>query len=295
MNEDRSSNGSEALVNQLSWLEKLGQFFGQTQRNREHLITELQDAHERGMFDADALAMAQGALEMGELQVRDVMIPRSQMITLNKDHTALSALPEIIKSGHSRFPVVGGDKDEVVGVLLAKDLLRCFTDNVEAEQTPDHCLETYIRPAAIIPESKRLNVLLRDFRGSRNHMAIVVDEYGGVSGLVTIEDVLEEIVGDIGDETDSEEMVEDIQRLTESHFRVQALTEIDDFNNELGSQLSDDDYDTVGGIVVAEFGRVPDQGESIELQGLRFEVGKADDRRIHELDVHVLGIKSKPS
>ncbi len=284
MNEDRSSNGSGPKPGddsgKKSFWDKVTQAFNGHPRNRADLINQLQHAHQQGMVDADALAMAEGALAMGELQVRDVMIPRSQMVTLNKDCLVRDALPDIIESGHSRFPVVGEDKDEIVGVLLAKDLLRSFSAD-EADKT----LADYVRPAGIIPESKRLNVLLRDFRVSRNHMAIVVDEYGGVSGLITIEDVLEEIVGEIDDETDSEEAVVDILKIGKDEYRVQALTAIEDFNEELGGRISDEEYDTIGGIVVAEFGRVPEQGESIELHGFEFAITKADQRRIHELVV----------
>ncbi len=288
MNEDRSSNGSgpKSGNGNGSWIDRISQVFSGKPRNREDLINQLKDAHEQGVVDADAYAMAEGALEMGELHVRDVMIPRSQMVTLSKDCSVREALPDIIESGHSRFPVVGEDKDEVVGILLAKDLLSTFLDD-----DVDKLLSDFVRPAGIIPESKRLNVLLRDFRVSRNHMAVVVDEYGGVSGLITIEDVLEEIVGDIDDETDSEEEIPDILKTGEHEYRVQALTAIEDFNDELDVAISDEEYDTIGGIVVAEFGRVPVQGESVQLQGFEFSVTKADERRIHELKVQLnLGI-----
>ena len=292
MNEDQSSNGSGSLSpveerrdrhkrhGMWAWLQHL---FAGEPRNRDELVDQLKEAHERGVLDADALAMAEGALAMNELQVRDVMIPRSQMVTLNKHCHVQDALAEIIESGHSRFPVVGEDKDEVCGVLLAKDLLQCFMNKDE-----QHTLEHFSRPASIIPESKRLNVLLRDFRISRNHMAIVVDEYGGVSGLITIEDVLEEIVGDIDDETDSEEQVPDILPLDDGSYRVQALTEIQDFNDELSANFSDVEYDTIGGLVVAAFGRLPEQGESIELEQMNFVIQQADERRIHEMVVSYL-------
>ncbi len=286
MNEDRSSNGSGPNPTNSnghrSWLDRISQLFSGKPRNRKDLINQIKDAHEQGMVDADAFAMAEGALEMGELHVRDVMIPRSQIVTLSKDCSVRDALPDIIESGHSRFPVVGDDKDEVVGILLAKDLLNSFIDDNSNKSLAD-----YVRPAGIIPESKRLNVLLRDFRVSRNHMAIVVDEYGGVSGLITIEDVLEEIVGEIDDETDNEEEIPDILKTTEGIYRVQALTAIEDFNEELDAEMSDEEYDTIGGIIVAQFGRVPVQGESIQLNGFEFSVSKADERRIHELEVQV--------
>ncbi len=289
MNEDRSSNGSGSKPgndnDKRSWIDRISQAFANTPRNREDLINLIKVTHEQGVVDADAYAMVEGALEVGDMQARDVMIPRSQMVTLNQDCTVGDALSDIIESGHSRFPVVGEDKDEVIGVLLAKDLLSCFVDDQRSavNQCPAKTLADYARPVAIIPESKRLNVLLREFRVSRNHMAIVVDEYGGVSGLITIEDVLEEIVGDIDDETDNEEVIADIQKISEDEYRVQALTAIEDFNEELNSTINDENYDTIGGIVVAEFGRVPEQGETIEFSGFEFTISKADERRIHEL------------
>jgi magnesium and cobalt transporter len=238
---------------------------------------------EQGILDDDALAMMEGAIEMSETQVRDAMIPRSQMVVVNNDSRLEEFLPRIIESGHSRFPVVGEDKDEVVGILLAKDLLPHVASGGESFD-----LASTIRPAVVIPESKRLNVLLRDFRVSRNHMAIVIDEYGGVSGLITIEDVLEEIVGEIGDEYDEEEEAL-IQSLGGSRYQVQALTPIEDINEKFGSDLSDDDYDTVGGLLLAEFGRVPEFDEVVTLADrFEFRVTKADHRRIITLEMNVL-------
>ena len=279
MSEEESSNGNGS-DGQRSWLDRLSQAFSNDPQSREDLVAMLRLSHERGLIDTDALAMSEGALEVGDLQVRDVMVPRSHMVVLSQDVQVRAVLPEIIESGHSRFPVVGEDKDEVVGILLAKDLLSCFVG-----EDGDRPLRDFMRPAVIIPESKRLNLLLRDFRVSRNHMAIVVDEYGGVSGLATIEDVLEEIVGDIDDETDAEEVKRDIQKLDNGRYRVQALTPIEDFNAVLGTRFADDDYDTIGGMVVAEFGRVPEQGELVEIGGLRFQVTGADNRRIRELEI----------
>ena len=260
------------------WLEKLGRAFGGEPRSRDDLVELLRDVTEQGLIESDTLAMMEGALEVDALQVRDVMVPRSQMVVI-PEHAGLSEyLPLIIESGHSRFPVVGEDKDEVRGILLAKDLLRL----VAGEDVPE--LAELIRPAVIIPESKRLNVLLREFRVSKNHMAIVVDEYGGVSGLVTIEDVLEEIVGDIDDEHDAE-VVADVQPLEDGRYLVQALTPIDDFNEALGTEFSDDDYDTIGGLVVAEFGRLPEAGESVAIDDWLFTITSADDRRLHAMEV----------
>jgi len=227
--------------------------------------------------------MIEGAIEMSETQVRDAMIPRSQMVVVGNDSRLEEFLPSIIESGHSRFPVVGEDKDEVVGILLAKDLLPHLASGGEPFD-----LASTIRPAVVIPESKRLNVLLRDFRVSRNHMAIVIDEYGGVSGLITIEDVLEEIVGEIDDEYDEEEEAL-IQSLGGNRYQVQALTPIEDINEKFGSELSDDDYDTVGGLLLAEFGRAPEFDEVMTLaERFEFRVTKADHRRIITLEMNVL-------
>ncbi|MGY6555915.1 MAG: HlyC/CorC family transporter [Wenzhouxiangella sp.] len=271
MSDDGSgSNGASSR----SWLEKLGRAFGGEPKSRDDLVELLRDVAEQGLIEADTLAMLEGALEVDELQVRDVMVPRSHMVVISENASIAEILPVIIESGHSRFPVVGEDRDEVRGILLAKDLLKLFSRAGEV------VLTELMRPAVIIPESKRLNVLLREFRVSKNHMAIVVDEYGGVSGLVTIEDVLEEIVGEIDDETDAE-AVRDIERLPNGEYRVQALTAIEDFNDGLGTEFSDDEYDTIGGLVVAEFGRLPEAGEAVMIGDWQFEVESADDRRLH--------------
>ncbi len=268
--DDRSGSGG--------WLEKISRAFGSEPKSREDLVEALGAATEHGLIEADTLAMLKGALAVDELQVRDVMVPRSHMSVLSKSAKLADMLPQIIESGHSRFPVVGDDRDEVEGILLAKDLLHWMTSDEE----PD--LAQLLRPAVIIPESKRLNVLLREFRVSKNHMAIVVDEYGGVSGLITIEDVLEEIVGDIDDEHDVE-AIEDVQKLDDGGFLIQALATIQDINEALETQFSDDDYDTIGGLVVAEFGRVPEVGESVEIDGWSFTVKAADDRRLHAMEM----------
>lgn len=275
MNDDiPDSNGSSSR----GWLERLGRAFGGEPRNREDLVELLRDVAEQGLIETDTLAMLEGALEVDELQVRDVMIPRSHMVVISAGSSLTEILPIIIESGHSRFPVVGEDRDEVNGILLAKDLLKLVADS------DDTGLADLVRPPVIIPESKRLNVLLREFRVSKNHMAIVVDEYGGVSGLVTIEDVLEEIVGDIDDEHDAD-AVADIQRMEEGKYLVQALTPIDDFNDVLDTEFPDDEYDTIGGLVVAEFGRLPEAGESVEIGNWTFVVTSADDRRLHAMEV----------
>jgi magnesium and cobalt transporter len=246
-------------------------------------MTLLQEVCDQGIFDADVLAMMEGALEVSETQVRDAMIPRSQMVVVHNDSQLDEFLPQILESGHSRFPVVGEDKDEVVGILLAKDLLPHLASGGERFE-----LSETLRPAVIIPESKRLNLLLRDFRSSRNHMAIVVDEYGGVSGLITIEDVLEEIVGEIDDEYDEQEEAL-ILPVDGNRYQVQALTPIDDLNEMFGSDLSDDDFGTVGGLLLAEFGCVPEHGDRVVLDGrFEFHVIKADSRRIITLEMNVL-------
>jgi magnesium and cobalt transporter len=279
MSEDQSSNGS----GKKTWVEKIGAAFSQHPRSRDELLDILRAACEQGIIDDDALAMMEGALEVSETQVRDAMIPRSQMVVVSIESPLDEFLPRIVESGHSRFPVIGEDKDEVVGILLAKDLLPHL-----ASGSDEFELLSTIRPPVVIPESKRLNVLLRDFRVSRNHMAIVIDEYGGVSGLITIEDVLEEIVGEIGDEYDEVEEVL-IQPLGERRFLVQALTPIEDLNEKFGSDLSEDDYDTVGGLLLAEFGRVPEFDEVVTLADrFEFRVMKADHRRIITLEMNVL-------
>ena len=279
MSEDQSSNGS----GKMTWVEKIGAAFSNQPRDRDQLLEILNMACEQGILDSDALAMMEGALDVSETQVRDAMIPRSQMVVVNNDADLNEFLPGILESGHSRFPVIGEDKDEVVGILMAKDLLPHLASGGEKFDLTDA-----IRPAVVIPESKRLNVLLRDFRVSRNHMAIVVDEYGGVSGLITIEDVLEEIVGEIDDEYDEEEEALILQ-LGENRYQVQALTPIDDLNDQFGSDLSDDDYGTVGGLLLAEFGRVPEYDDVVTLADkFEFRVVKADSRRIITLEMNVL-------
>jgi magnesium and cobalt transporter len=249
-------------------------------RDVEQLADVLTDARDRGLIEADVLAMLEGVLQVSETQVRDVMVPRSQMVVIQRDETPERILPIVIESGHSRFPVVGEDRDEIAGILLAKDLLRYFAQGGEGQFDIRECL----RPAVLIPESKRLNVLLKEFRVSHNHMAIVVDEYGGVSGLLTIEDVLEEIVGEIGDEYDVDEG-EGIRKDAERTFTVPALTRIEEFNRVFGTRFADEEFDTIGGLVLHELGRLPRRGESIEIGGLELEVQRADRRRIETLRV----------
>ena len=263
-----------------SWLRRLVESLTGEPRDLEQLNEVLEDARDRGLIDADVLAMLEGVLQVSEIQVRDVMVPRSQMVVVHRDDSPEQILPVVIESGHSRFPVVGEDRDEVTGVLLAKDLLRYFALEERSQFDIRECL----RPAVFIPESKRLNVLLKEFRVSHNHMAIVVDEYGGVSGLLTIEDVLEQIVGDIGDEYDVDEG-EGIRKEGERVFTVPALTRIEEFNRAFGTRFPDEEYDTIGGLVLHELGRMPRRGEAIEIGGLELKVLKADRRRIEALRV----------
>jgi magnesium and cobalt transporter len=261
-----------------SWLERLSALLMREPEDREQLIELLHSAYERNLMDADALAMIEGVLQVGEMQVRDIMIPRSQMDVVDINHTPEQFLPQVIEAAHSRFPAVNGEKDDVIGILLAKDLLRLQAGEEES-------IRSTLRPAVFIPESKRLNVLLKEFRASRNHMAIVVDEYGGVAGLVTIEDVLEQIVGDIEDEYDFDETEDNIIRDKTGRFRVKAATEVADFNTVMGTRYSDEDYDTVGGLVISRFGHLPKRGEVIEFDGLKVQVLRADSRRVHTLVV----------
>ncbi|RMD69549.1 MAG: CBS domain-containing protein [Gammaproteobacteria bacterium] len=266
---------------QRSWLERLGHAFtGETEpRSREDLIRLLREAKERHILDADALSMIEGVLQVSEKRVRDAMIPRSQMVVIPQNASLEDILPIIVESAHSRFPVIGESRDEVVGILLAKDLLAyCLEDRRKAFQVRD-----VLRPAVFIPESKRLNVLLKEFRTSRNHMAIVVDEYGGVAGLITIEDVLEQIVGEIADEYDVEEEKDIIP--INGRYRVKALTSIEEFNEYFGTQFSDTEFDTIGGLVLKAFGHFPRPGETIVLDHLQFRVLRGDKRRIHLLEV----------
>jgi magnesium and cobalt transporter len=279
MSEDQSSNGS----GHKTWMERLGEIFTSEPRDREELKDLINEACDKGILDNEAVAMIEGVLSVSEMQVRDAMIPRSHMVVVPFDSPLEDFLPLVLESGHSRFPVIGEDRDEVEGILLAKDLLRHYAENSGPVD-----MKTMVRPAVVIPESKRLNMLLRDFRSSRNHMAIVVDEYGGVSGLITIEDVLEEIVGEIDDEHDEEEEAP-IKPLGGNRFQVNALAEVEDFNEVFECDFSDEGYDTVGGLLLAEFGRVPERGEEVVLaERFRFKVTAADNRRIIMMEMNDL-------
>jgi magnesium and cobalt transporter len=281
MNEDRPSSTNGSSYSR-SWLERLGQALsGGDPRDREHLLEMLRHSHERGLLDSDGLAMIEGVLHVSELQARDIMIPRSQVAVVHRTDDVWALLPTIIESGHSRFPVTGDNRDDVIGILIAKDLLRYLTPESQREFN----LRELLRPALFIPESKRLDALLKLFQESRNHMAVVVDEYGGLAGIVTIEDIMEQIVGDIDDEHDLEEDSWVLSAGDDGRAVVKALIPIEDFNDHFGTGFSDEEFDTVGGLVAHGFGHVPRRGESIELGGLRFEVVRADSRRVHLLMV----------
>jgi magnesium and cobalt transporter len=251
--------------------------------NNEQLVELLRGAHQKNLFDADLLAMLEGVLQVDDMQVRDVMIPRSQVVMLERDASPEVLLRTVVESGHSRFPVTGENRDEVVGILLAKDLL--FYSFGLADKRFN--VREILRPVIFVPESKRLNVLLKEFRSSRVHMAIVVDEYGGVSGVVTIEDVLEQIVGEIDDEHDIEEE-DTIRKHSEVHYTIKALTPVTDFNEYFNTGFPDDEFDTIGGIVVSHIGRLPKRGERVVIGNLLFKVLRADSRRVHMLQLTLL-------
>lgn len=276
-NDSRSSENGER-----SWLDRLTQMVTGTPYTRADLEGLLQLAADNEIIDEDAKSIMEGALTVGEMQARDAMIPRSQMVMIRAGATHEEVLPQIIHAGHSRYPVIGEGTDDIHGILLAKDLLP-FVLNPDAEFD----VQALLRPAVIVPESKRLNVLLREFRQARTHMAIVIDEYGGVAGLVTIEDVLEEIVGEIEDETDSDDEIM-IRKLTENSFFVQALTPVEDFNDAFDVAFSDEEVDTVGGLVLQAFGRLPTRNEAITIDGFEFRVINSDQRRLNSLRVTVL-------
>ena len=283
MTSDRSSEGSRPR----NWLERIGHLFEGGPQDREQLIELLKDAKQRAILDTDALSMIEGVLQVSDLRVRDIMVPRAEMVYVRREDPLERVLETAVKSAHSRFPVIGDDKGEVVGVMLAKDLLGFF---VEAGRRSFN-ISNLLRPTVFVPESKRLNVLLKEFRSSRNHMAIVVDEYGSAAGLVTIEDVLEQIVGEIEDEYDYDEGTAIFQR-SKNEFSAKARTPIDDFNAYFGTDLPDEDLDTIGGLVVNALGHLPKRGESVEIGPFRFTVMRADSRRVHLLSIERLDLVS---
>jgi len=260
----------------LSFLQKITAIFSSKPEDRHDLIELLRESETRNLLDQDALTMIEGALQVSEMQVRDIMIPRVQMIVVKNDAEAEDILATVVESGHSRFPVVGGNTDEIAGILLAKDLLNYFSDLENSKFN----IKDMMRRAIYVPESKRLNVLLREFRSNRNHMAIVIDEYSGVAGLVTMEDVIEEIVGEIEDEHDIDDE-DQIKPHGRNRYTVKALTQIEEFNDFFGTQLSDKEFDTIGGLALKAFGHVPKRGESIEIEGFNVKVLRSDKRRIH--------------
>jgi magnesium and cobalt transporter len=268
-------------------LERLSAFLIREPEDREELLALLHGAFERKLLDADALSIIEGALQVSEMTVRDIMIPRAQMDVVSIDDEPEKFIPFVLETRHSRFPVVGENKDDVVGILLAKELLNYYA-NPESFNLRDT-----LRPAVFVPESKRLNVLLRDFRANRNHIAIVVDEYGGVSGLVTIEDVLEQIVGDIEDEYDFDEAEDNIIPESGGRYRVKAQTEITAFNEALGARFSHEEFHTIGGLVLQAFGRLPKRGEATTVGNFRFKVVRADSRRIYTLQAERLAPESE--
>lgn len=285
MSEDDSTTASEFPEKRRGWLERLSQAFSGEPESREDLVALLRDAQHNGVLAPDTLKMMEGAMSVAELTVGDVMVSRSQMVSLALETPFLELMRQVVESGHSRFPVHGENKDEILGILLAKDLLR----GVVADNGPGTAREL-LRPAVLIPESKKLNVLLKEFRLSRNHMALVVDEYGGVAGLVTIEDVLEQIVGEIDDEhDDAEDEASLIAAQADGQYVVDALTPIEDFNERFGADFPDDEYDTVGGLVTDAIGHLPETGEELTLGRFAFRVARADGRRVHAFHVGVLG------
>lgn len=280
MNEDQSTTSSDQ--EKKSWLERLSNAFSGEPKNRQDLYEILKEAHKNDIIDSDALHMIKGALKVSHMQVRQVMIPRAQMTVIPNDADLESILSIIVESGHSRFPVVGEDKDEIEGILLAKDLVKFFTD-----ADKDFDLTIFLREPVVVPESKKVNILLNEFRTSRNHMAIIIDEYGGVSGLVTIEDLLEEIVGEIDDETDEEEDPL-IQQISEKQYKINALLPIEEFNEFFESDFSNEEFDTIGGMIVNSEGRLPDISEEIIFNKFSFKVLSCDNRRLEQLELTML-------
>ncbi|MEQ1775989.1 MAG: transporter associated domain-containing protein [Burkholderiales bacterium] len=262
-----------------SVLDRISAMLMREPESREQLITLLRSCAERNLLDADALAMIEGALQVSDMQARDIMVPRTQMDVIDIAESPAQFIPMVMETAHSRFPVVGENKDNVIGVLLAKDLLRYYAGEEEFN------VREMLRRAVFIPESKPLNVLLKEFRANRNHIAIVVDEYGGVAGMVTIEDVLEQIVGEIEDEHDIDDVDDKIVQERGGQFRVKALTEIADFNEFFGTGYDDETFDTIGGLVLQRFAHIPKRGEQISIDNLSFKVLRADSRRLHLLQV----------
>jgi magnesium and cobalt transporter len=275
MSEERPSSQAK------TWLDKLSTLFSDDPNDRQDLKDILREAAERNVVDTETLSILEGALQVSDMQVRDIMVPRSQMVCIKAEESLKEFLPSIIESAHSRFPVLGEDQDEVLGVLLAKDLLPLTLN----ENREDFNVKDLLRAAAFVPESKRLNILLKEFRATRNHMAIVADEFGGIAGIVTIEDVLEQIVGEIEDEHDQDDDDSFIKELDNDVRMVKALTPIDDFNQHFDTKFDEKEFDTIGGIVIQHFGRVPECDEAITINDWRFKVVNGTGRRINLMEV----------
>ncbi|MBD3635203.1 MAG: CBS domain-containing protein [Methylophaga sp.] len=273
---------SEGRPSSQSWVRKLSNLFLEPQ-DQEQLIELIRSASERHILDSEALSIVEGALSVSQMQARDIMIPRSQVVMVSRDAPAEETLKLVTETAHSRFPVIDDDRDDVIGILLAKDLLSAVVSSGDFKFD----LRELLRPAVFIPESKRLNVLLREFRARRNHMAIVVDEYGGVAGIVTIENVLEQIVGEIEDEHDFDDDTPILQR-NENTYTIKALTPVDEFNEHFDTQWSDEDFDTVGGYVMNQFGHLPQRGEQITIGSFQFTVLRADNRRLYLMKMEVM-------
>jgi len=276
------NEGRQSQTKSQSWIKRISKLFVEPQ-DQEQLIELLRSASQRHIMDAEALSIVEGALSVSQMQARDIMIPRSQVTMVSRNASVADMLQVMTETAHSRFPVVDDDRDDVIGILLAKDVLSAVVANEKFEFD----LREILRPAVFIPESKRLNVLLREFRARRNHMAIVVDEYGGVAGIVTIENVLEQIVGEIEDEHDVDDDAPILKR-DDTTYMVKALTEVEDFNAHFDLEWSDDDFDTVGGYIVNQFGHLPKRGETITIDRLQFTVVRADNRRVHLLEMVIL-------
>lgn len=282
--EPPSSSEEQQNTNSRSWFERLFSSFASEPKSREELLDLIKGAASNKVVDQEALSIIEGALDVSKQQVREIMVPRSQVTVIKEDETPESFLKKVISSGHSRFPVIGSSSDDVKGILLAKDLLPLILNGLD-----NFSLENILRPANIIPESKRLNVLLKEFREQRYHMAIVIDEYGGFSGLITIEDILEEIVGEIEDETDEDEGKDFIRQVSENDYILKSLTPIEEFNKYFQAEIPDADFDTIGGVVMQAFGHLPSRNECVDLNDFTFRVLYSDSRKIHLLRASRIG------
>jgi len=286
MSDDKPPSISQS--DKKNWLTKITEFFQESPQDRDDLVEVLKSAEKNSLINPELLSMMIGVMHISELHTRDIMIARPQMVVLNDEMAFDEMLASVVECGHSRFPVIGDNRDDIEGIILAKDLLHYTAQKSLEEQNAKFDIKDFLRPATIIPESKRLDVLLKEFRTNRNHMAMVVDEYGCVAGLVTIEDVLEQIVGEIEDEFDIDGDEETIQAMSEVEFVVKAQTEIEEFNEYFSSSFSESEFDTMGGILLQAFGHVPTKGESIEINHFKFEIINADTRRIKLIRVFKL-------